>query len=67
MEVSARNKLNGTVKEVKLGQVMAEITLKVEEGEVVATITRVSAERLGLKAGDKAFALIKATEIMVGK
>jgi molybdopterin-binding protein len=67
MEVSARNKLNGTVKEVKLGQIMAEITLKVEGGEVVAAITRASAERLGLKAGDKAFALIKATEVMVGK
>ena len=67
MEVSARNKLAGTVKDVKLGQVMAEVTLQVGENEITALITKASAERLGLKVGDKAFALIKATEVMVGK
>ena len=67
MEVSARNKLTGTVKDVKLGQVMAEVTLQVGENEITALITKTSAERLGLKVGDKAFALIKATEVMVGK
>ncbi len=67
MDVSARNKLSGTIKDVKLGQVMAEITLKIGENEVVTVVTRTSAERLGLKVGDKAYALVKATEIMVGK
>jgi molybdopterin-binding protein len=67
MEVSARNKLTGTVKDLKLGQVMAEVTLQVGENEITALITKTSAERLGLKVGDKAFALIKATEVMVGK
>ncbi|MCK4278188.1 MAG: TOBE domain-containing protein [Desulfurellaceae bacterium] len=67
MDVSARNKLPGQVKEVKLGQVMAEITLKIGENEVVAVVTKTSAERLGLKVGDEAYALVKATEIMVGK
>ncbi len=67
MEVSARNKLTGTVKDLRLGQVMAEVTLQVGENEITALITRTSAERLGLKVGDKAFALTKATEVMVGK
>jgi molybdopterin-binding protein len=67
MDISARNKLPGQVKGVKLGEVMAEITLKVGENEVVAVVTRASAERLGLKVGDEAYALVKATEIMVGK
>ncbi|MEA1995229.1 MAG: TOBE domain-containing protein [Campylobacterota bacterium] len=67
MDVSARNRLPGQVKEVKLGQVMAEITLKIGENEVVAVVTRTSAEGLGLKVGDKAYTLVKATEIMVGK
>ncbi len=67
MKVSARNKLAGTVKEINMGQVMAEITLKIGENEVVAIVTKKSAEGLGLKAGDKAVALIKATEIMVGR
>ena len=66
MEVSARNKLAGTVKEINVGQVMAEITLQIGENEVVAIVTKKSAEGLGLKVGDKAVALIKATEIMVG-
>jgi len=67
MKVSARNKLAGTVKEINIGQVMAEITLKIGGNEVVAIVTKKSAEGLGLKVGDKAVALIKATEIMVGK
>ena len=67
MELSARNKLAGKVKEVKLGQVMAEITLQIGENEITALVSKASAERLGLKVGDSAFALIKATEVMVGK
>lgn len=67
MELTARNKLNGVVKEVKLGEVMAEITLRVEAGEVVAAVTRASAESMGLKPGDEACAIIKATEVIVGK
>ena len=66
MEVSARNKLAGTVKEINMGQVMAEITLKIGENEVVAVVTKESAEGLNLKVGDKAVALIKATELMIG-
>jgi molybdopterin-binding protein len=67
MEISARNQLNGTVKEVKLGTVMAEVLLNVGGQELVAAITRTSAERLGLKAGDQVSAIIKATEVMIGK
>jgi len=67
MKLSARNKLAGTVKEINMGQVMTEIVLKIGENEVVAIVTKKSAEGLGLKVGDKAVALIKATEIMVGK
>jgi molybdopterin-binding protein len=46
---------------------MAEITLKIGENEVVALVTKRSAERLSLKVGDEAFALIKATEVIIGK
>ncbi len=67
MQLSARNNLQAVVKDVKLGTVMAEVTLDVAGQEVVAAITRRSAESLGLKAGDRAVAIIKATEVMVGK
>jgi len=52
---------------VKLGQVMAEIVIGVGDIEVVSLISRTSAERMGLKAGDQATAVVKATEVMVDK
>lgn len=67
MEISARNQLPATIKSVKLGTVMAEVVMSVGQYEVVAAITRSSAERLGLKEGDRVTAYIKATEVMVAK
>ncbi|MCL5256225.1 MAG: TOBE domain-containing protein [Chloroflexi bacterium] len=67
MELSARNQLSGTVKQVKVGTVMAEVVVDVSGQEVVAAITRSSVERLGLKQGDNVKVVIKATEVMIGK
>ena len=67
MEISARNSLQGTVKSVKLGAVMAEVVVDVAGQEVVAAITRSSVERMGIKDGDQVYAIIKATEVMIGK
>jgi molybdopterin-binding protein len=68
MELSARNQLPATVKGVKLGGVMAEITVEIAGGqEVVSVITRGSAERLQLQAGDQVTIIIKSTEVMLGK
>jgi molybdopterin-binding protein len=67
MEISARNQLQGTVKEVRLGTIMAEVVVDVGGQEVVAAITRRSAESLGLKAGDQVSALIKATAVLIAK
>jgi len=65
--LSARNKLKGTIKSVKLGQIMAEVVIDVAGMEVVSLISRGSAERMNLKEGDKASAVIKATEVIVEK
>ena len=67
MEISARNNLRGTVRSVKLGAVMAEVVVDVAGQEVVAAITRSSVERMGIKEGDQVYAIIKATEVMIGK
>ena len=67
MEISARNHLRGTIKAVTLDGVMAEVVVDVGGQEVVAAITRSSAQRLGLKVGDQVVAIIKATEVMMGK
>jgi molybdopterin-binding protein len=67
MELSARNQLPGTVTSIKLGAVMAEVVIDVNGLEIVAAITRTSAESLGLKEGDRVRAVVKATEVMVAK
>jgi molybdopterin-binding protein len=67
MSISARNKLKGKVSEIKLGDVMAEVTIRVGQNIVDAIITRRSAEELKLKKGDSVIAVIKATEVMVSK
>jgi molybdopterin-binding protein len=65
--LSARNQLAGTIKELKIGNVMAEVVITAGSVELVAAITRDSAERLGLKQGDSVRAVIKATDVMIDK
>ncbi len=65
--ISARNQLQGTIKSVKLGTVMAEVVARVGEFEIVSAITRASAESMNLKEGDRVRVVIKATEVMVAK
>jgi len=68
MELSARNQFPGTVKAVKLGNVMAEIIVDIGGGhEVVSAITRGSAERLSLAPGSPVTVVIKATEVLLAK
>ena len=67
MQLSARNQLKGTVRSVKAGSVMAEVVLDVAGNELVAVITKGSVDRLGLKVGDQVTAIVKSTEIMIGK
>jgi len=65
--LSARNQFQGTVKSVKKGVVTAEVVLKAGDMEIVSVITLGSVEKLGLKEGDTATAIIKATEVMISK
>jgi molybdopterin-binding protein len=67
MELSARNQLPGTVKNITLGTVMAEVVVDVSGHEIVAAITRSSVERLGVQVGDSITVVIKATEVMIAK
>lgn len=65
--LSARNQLTGRITSLSLGDLMAEVRLDIGGAELVAVITRSSAERLGLAAGEEVRAVIKATEVMIGK
>src|SRR3954452_16390674 len=64
--LSARNRLEGVVREVKIEGLLAQVELEVTRGaRLVAMITRESAESLGLEPGMSAAAVVKATSVMV--
>lgn len=66
MRTSARNHFTGEVSAVKTGAVNDEITLRVDAGlEIVAIVTHGSAQTLGLQPGTQAFALVKASSVIV--
>lgn len=66
MRISARNTLEGKILDIKEGPVSTEVTIETKAGEkVVASITTTSAKNLGLKVGEKAYAVIKASSVMV--
>jgi molybdopterin-binding protein len=68
MRLSARNQLPGTVRRVDLGAVMATVVIRLTGGEeVVAAITKDSVESLDIKVGDSVTAVIKSTEVLIGK
>jgi molybdate transport system regulatory protein len=68
MRISARNQLPGVIASVEHGAVMSTIVIRLSGGEeVVAAITKDSADALELTEGDSVQAVIKATEVMVAK
>ncbi len=68
MKLSARNKLQGTVARVDHGAVMSTVVVRLGDGqEIVSAITKESAEELGLTQGDSVQAIIKSTEVIIGK
>jgi len=67
MKLSARNVLKGKVKSIKQGAVNSEVVIQLAGGlEIVSVITKASTENLGLKEGKEVYAIIKATNVIVG-
>lgn len=67
MKISARNVLKGKVKAITPGAVNTEVIIEIAGGaEVVSIITKSSAESLGLAKGKDVYAVIKATNVIVG-
>ena len=65
--ISARNQLAGTIVKVTEGAVNGHVSLEMADGNVVSgSITNEAIESLGMKVGDPALAVIKATDVMVG-
>jgi molybdopterin-binding protein len=66
MKLSARNVILGTVKKITLGAVNCEVIIALPDGtEIVSIITNTSAETLGLEEGKAAYAVIKASNVMI--
>ena len=67
MRISARNRLKGKVTEVTKGATTAHVKIDVGGTVVTASITNQAVGELGLKLGDEAYAIVKASDVMVGK
>lgn len=67
MQLSARNQLKGRIKEIKTDGISSEIILDIGGQEICSNITTDSVNNLGLKEGDEAYAIIKASSVMIMK
>ncbi len=67
MKISARNIMKGKVKAVKTGAVNDEVVVELPGGsEIVSIITKSSAEKLDLAPGKEVYAIVKASNVMIG-
>ena len=68
MKISARNQMQGRVVEVRKGQTTAHIRMDIGGGVLItSSITNEAVDELGLAVGDKITAIVKASDVMVGK
>ena len=68
MKISARNQMQGRVVEVRKGQTTAHVRMDIGGGVVItSSITNEAVDGLGLAVGDKVTAIVKASDVMVGK
>ena len=68
MKLSARNQLKGTVISVEKGPISAKVKIDVGGGNTItSTVTAETVEDLGLKDGDQVVAIIKSSEVIIGK
>ncbi len=68
MKLSARNQLKGRIVAVEKGTTTAHIRIDIGGGAIItSSITNEAVDDLGLKVGDEAYAVIKASDVMVGK
>jgi molybdopterin-binding protein len=68
LKISARNQIKGKIAAVQKGQTTGHVRIDIGNGVIItASITNEAIDELALAAGDEAFAIIKASDVMVGK
>ena len=65
MKISARNRLKGKITEIVKGATTAHVRIDVNGAIVTASITNEAVDELALKVGDEAYAVVKASDVMV--
>lgn len=67
MKISARNQIQGTVSKIEKGATTSHVSIEIDGGAIVmASITNEAVAELGLKDGESVYAVIKASDVMVG-
>jgi len=68
MKLSARNQLKGKIVAVRKGQTTAHVQIDIGHGVIItSSITNEAVDELKMKVGDKAVAIVKASDVMIGK
>ncbi len=67
LKISARNQMKGKVIEVDKEGLIAKVKISIEPTTITAVITKEAADALAIKKDDKVLAVVKATEVMIGK
>ena len=67
VSLSGRNRLQGVVEEVRREGLLAQVRLRIGDQQLTAVITAVAIDELNLKRGEEATAIVKATEVMIGR
>ena len=67
MDISARNQIRGRVTAIRASDILGEVEVEIDPATITAVITTSSIQRLGLKMGDRVTAIIKSTEVLIGK
>ena len=65
--LSGRNQLRGFVEEIRTDGLLAQVRLRIGDQTLTAVITRDAVDELKLRRGDEALAIVKSTEVMIGK
>ena len=66
MRISARNQIKGTVVEVRKGAITSHVRVDIGGGNIItSSITNEAVDELGIKAGDKATVVVKASDVMI--
>ncbi len=67
LKISARNQMKGRITEIEKEGLIAKVKIAIEPSTITAVITKEAVDSLGIKKDDKVLAVVKATEVMIGK